>query len=1213
MSSRKNNRTANKRQHTLSGRGASSAAVAKAAAEQSASIESLLQQAMHAHEQGQVVQAMAACQKALALQPDHDGALHLTGLMAVSTGNLEIAENMLTRAANVEPHNADYRNSLGFVQYRRGKLRDAAASFNAALRIDPSHRDAQDNFKAISQALEESGQAGDAIAPADDQTLADVERLIAAGDFKQAAETCAAFAKQVPDGDARPLYLLALLNRHVGDLRKGITFIERALDRDPAQGKWWALYADLLEVRGQSIEAENARQQAKALGVTTAERVSGANARKPTQQSAPANTGAPTAAPVPVAKNIDPVPMTSGAAGKNRIKTTFKALKNTLVTEGCRLGLAEPTFTVDIYLRKAPEDVAAFNRRMRAKADNFFPEGPLAGLHEGAWPSAYLIQEEEEISFDGKPLAEVGAWVVALSIAAQRLIGDAVWKGRVLAADDERVTIAIPWQRRKAASEALQHAVQCIQEWTREAKQKRDEALAAIYEWHEGYRAGGLEPMNSYLALAAKRRGIPVRSLGQQFVFMGWGVNGRRMNLSISENTSWVSLIAARNKYYASVLLERGGVPVPPAKLVNTLSAARAAAAEFGWPVVVKPAGEDQGVDVVPGIIDSTMLREAFEKAIRNTKGAVLVEKHVRGDDHRLLVVNGKMIAAARREPAAVVGDGERTVVELVEATNADPRRGTSKSSLLMQFELDAEALALLEDQGLSKDSVLAAGQTVALRRTPNISTGGTAVDVTDEVHPDNAYLAVRAANILGLEIAGVDLLCPDISRSWRETGGYICELNGGPGLRPHWLGAPQRELCGEIIDNLYPQHHWRIPTAAITGTNGKSTVCRMLHWIWMTAGKTTGVATTNGVWIDDFLVDDRNLSGNPGGVRILTDRTVETAVIEMPRKGLIYLGHPCDRYDVAALLNVRDDHIGVDGIHSLEEMAWLKAEVLEHATDAVVVNADDPLCMKMLQRSGAKRHLLVAESLDSPPMQAHLRDGGAGAYIGERDRTRWLVLAEGANEHYLVPLDAIPATMNGLLRFNEANALFAAALAWAQGVPLATIEQALRSFVSTPERNPGRYNFIDGFPFQVVLDYGHNPDAAKELCRVVRQLPVSGKLHLVSLKLGLRHKAHIGEIVPVLADTFDTFTLSCSPEVVEDSPEYAGRDPLRNMLGYFESCLIEAGVDPSIIETHIDQQQAIREGLAKGRPGDLVLVLSEPDVALPIINAEKERFMAGS
>ena len=877
-------------------------------------------------------------------------------------------------------------------------------------------------------------------------------------------------------------------------------------------------------------------------------------------------------------------------AGGNAVRA-----KDLRLFAGAMAGLPERTATLTLEYPAALPDWPALAQRLQARGRALRPQEPLFGVGPHDWPHAFV--------HEATPPASLAHWVVALTVALQRWARDPVWQGRVVPLGPRAARLALPWAREPVLRGALRFALRYLGAWLQPDAAVDASLDAELEAWLATVQAGGLAPSTQRFAQAAHCRDIPVEA-GAGYIQLGWGCHAQRMNSSFTGNTGVIATGLARNKMQTSRCLNDGGIPVPPGALVSSWPAAAKVAEKLGWPVVVKPANLDQGVGVAPDIRELDTLKRAFERAFRLSPRAVIVERHVTGADHRLLVVGGQLRSATLRIPGGVTGDGTATVAELVKRVNAHPWRGSNKRSLLIALRLDDEAQACLDDQGLQPDGVPETGRFVPLRRTANISTGGTPMDVTSQVHPDNRRLAERAARLVGLDIAGVDFLCPDISRSWREVGGAVCEVNAQPGLRVHWLGDMARDINGEIVDWLFRDKPARIPTAAITGTNGKSTVARMLHHIWMTSGQIAGVCTTNGVWVGHELISDRNLSGLPGGKMLLADPAVAAAVIEMPRKGLIYLGHPCDRYDVAALLNVQDDHIGVGGIDTLENMARLKAEVLERASRAVAVNAEDPLCLAMRAHAGAPRHILVARDAATPALRDHRQRGGDAVFAQLHHATPWIVLAAGAAQTPLMPLADIPATMNGMLRFNELNALFATALAWAQGLELETIRSALASFANTPEHNPGRYNFIEGFPFQLLLDYGHNPDGVRELCELVTKLPVTGKRHLASMKLGNRHRRHVDELAPLLAQCFDSFVICTDADYVRRSPDWAGADPLQNMLDHWTDCLRAQGVAEAAINTRRDQAAAIRAALTNAQPGDLLVLLAEPWVALPILKA---------
>lgn len=548
------------------------------------------------------------------------------------------------------------------------------------------------------------------------------------------------------------------------------------------------------------------------------------------------------------------------------------------------------------------------------------------------------------------------------------------------------------------------------------------------------------------------------------------------------------------------------------------------------------------------------------------------------------------------------------TVKAVTHGSEFGPVTGIADPAALNQAVTEATAAdigdLLIEKQppGALHRVLVARNRVLAAVRYPSAA-HGTPRDVSADIHPDNVDLALRAARVIGLDLAAVELSSPDITHSWREVGGAVNDVRARPDLDPYRLAGVGRDLEGEIFDCLGLGRSARIPTAAITGTNGKTTTTAMLHRIWSTAGRLTGMCTTEHVVIGDDIVVIDNLSGHPGARMILNDPGVQAAAFEMPRKGLIYFGHPCDRYDVGALLNVQDDHIGVDGIETLQQMAELKAEVLTRARHAAVVNADDPLCVAMLTRAGTDRHILVSGSPDNPVVAGHRRSGGEAAYIDVRDGRRCIVLATGDGDEVLMALNDVPATRNGLLRFNETNAMFAAAIAWAQGLDRQVIRAGLGSFNNSRDDDLGRYNFIEDLPFQLLLDFAHNPDGVREICAITAALPVSGRRLLCSLNVGSRHPRHVDRLAPAIADTFDDIVFGCDPREVARQPEYAGEDPAHTMLARSARLLEGCGVPPDRITTQPDPAEAIRAALRRAQPGDLVVVLAEPYQALPVID----------
>lgn len=902
---------------------------------------------------------------------------------------------------------------------------------------------------------------------------------------------------------------------------------------------------------------------------------------------------------------------------------------------GCSGGIDEATALVDITVSGSAAFTKVTDDTIRLAALALCPEQPLFQIDESSWPTAFLVHAEHSVEAQELRLAQ---WVVALTVAIQRWGRDPVWRGRVLDVEPQRIRLAIPWHREQFFAQALELSLELLRrcvdptfggmpgalgQWLSSNSAPEPLRLSLYFgdQWNT-IVANGLSPNTQRFVQAGVVRGMPFDVL-PQCVQVGWGANAQRFDMAFTGRTPWMASTLAHNKWKSKMVLADAAVPVPRGWIVRDVDQAiHAVESDLGWPVVIKPSNQELGLGVVVDIPDAETLRRVFDRAAQHSSGNVIIEQYIAGDDHRLLVVNQKFVAAARRMPGRITGDGTHTVSELIEHVNADPRRGTGRYSLLKKLLLDDEATDCLAAQGLGTDSIPPAGQTIALRRIANISSGGTADDLTEVTHPDNRALAERVARVVGLDIAGIDFITTDISCSWRDVGGAVCEVNGQPGFRPHWLADPHRDINSEVLDALFDGRPARVPTAAITGTNGKTTTAEMLHRIWTAAGKVAGVCTTDVVRIGNEFITDDNFSGRPGARMILNDPGVEAGIFEMPRRGLMMFGHPCDRYDVAALLNVQDDHIGVDGIDTLEQMAELKAEVLQRAQHAIVINADDPLCMAMRSRAGTDRHILVTEEQSAPAVADHRRAGGEAVFVGRHAGAAWIVLATGTREQHLVPVDEIPATMNGLLRFNISNAMFAAALAWAQGIAPETIRQGLAQFHNSVEQNPGRYNFIEGLPFGVLIDFGHNPDGVRELCSVARKLPVQGRRIACIRNLGNRHASHYPAVALALAETFDSIVLGCDPPYIRVGTDYVGMDghgtdPVTAMLSASRQHLLRAGVNPEAITTIPGEKQdsadLIGAAFAQARPGDLVVVLDSHTKAVPVIERWRQSMKQSS
>jgi cyanophycin synthetase len=599
------------------------------------------------------------------------------------------------------------------------------------------------------------------------------------------------------------------------------------------------------------------------------------------------------------------------------------------------------------------------------------------------------------------------------------------------------------------------------------------------------------------LAAAARRRGIPVRRVGNlSLLRLGYGRHRRLVCAALTEQTSVIGVDIAADKVLAKRLLADAGVPVPEGIAAWSEQEAAAALEALGGPVVIKPRTGSQGADVTVGVATAGEAAAAYAQAAGQHAG-VIVERLVPGTDYRVLVVDGRVVAAAELRPATVTGDGVSDIDQLIARVNADPRRGEGHSRELTKIELDARVIAHLAAQGLDPQSVPASGQAVTLRRNANLSTGGTSRDVTDRIHDDVADLCRRAAAVVGLDVCGVDVRLADISAPMGASPGgqpagrgAVIEVNACPGLRMHLSpdeGTP-RDVAGAVIDSLYPPGApSRIPIIAVTGTNGKTTTVRMIGHILSQAGLRVGMTTTDGVYAGGRLIYEADASGPRSAEMVLDDTSVEAAVLETARGGIIRGGLGYDQADVAVITNISADHLGTDGIDDLEELVGVKALIAEEIHDGgtLVLNADDPAAAAIADRERVRaRHPVIRYfSLGDRTglLERHRQAGG----IGYQLRDGQLVELEGARERALLGVGELPGAFGGLAPHVVTNALAAVAACRAAGVSAKDIRHALTTF--TPdESNPGRGQVYLAAGSPVIVDYGHNAAALDATGRMI-------------------------------------------------------------------------------------------------------------------------------
>jgi cyanophycin synthetase len=698
-----------------------------------------------------------------------------------------------------------------------------------------------------------------------------------------------------------------------------------------------------------------------------------------------------------------------------------------------------------------------------------------------------------------------------------------------------------------------------------------------------------LGPSTASLVRAAEARGIPwLRLNDQSLVQLGHGKYQQRIQATVTGRTSHIAVELASDKEETNKILSTLGLPVPRQELVQSEGQAVRAARRIGHPVVTKPYNGNHGRGISIRLMTDEEVTHGYAVAREHSR-SVIVETFLEGDDHRLLVVNGELVAATRRTPGHVVGDGSRTVAQLIEVVNQDPRRGVGHEKVLTRLELDAQAQKMLDRAGLGADSVPQPGQVVFLRSTANLSTGGTATDVTDVIHPDNREMAERAVRAIGLDVGGVDFLSRDITESYRRIGGGICEVNAAPGFRMHVAPSEgtSRDVAGPVIDMLFPSGTpSRVPIAAITGTNGKTTTARMLAHVTKMGGYTPGLTTTDGVYIDGHRTVQGDMTGPVSARMVLADPQIDVAVLETARGGLVRAGMGVNEVNVGAVLNVQADHLGLKGIDTLEQLAEVKRVVVEVATDCAVLNADDPLVLRMSGYTDAKNICYVTMNPQHTLVREHIRAGGRACALEAGVNGQMITLYDRGGHIPLVWTHLIPATLEGRALHNVQNAMFAAAMAFSLGIKLDAIRQGLRTFDSTFYQAPGRMNVFDEHPFKVLFDYGHNAHAVGMLADLAQRLEVKGRRIVVLAGPGDRRDEDLVAIANAVAGRFDHYVCRRDDSLRDRAPDEVPRIQA--------AALRAAGVREDSISIVPDEQEAIEAALRMGREGDLLLIFAD-------------------
>src|SRR5579862_3686079 len=783
-----------------------------------------------------------------------------------------------------------------------------------------------------------------------------------------------------------------------------------------------------------------------------------------------------------------------------------------------------------------------------------------------------------------------------VAIELQNIAGEEVTFGKTRSADAAGVyTVVYEYAQRDEGIAAGELGLRLLSSLLPERLRPAD-AVPEGWSWPEARdqfirfaQRRALGPSTASLVRAAEERGIPWLRLNEQsLIQLGHGKYRQRVQATVTGRTPHISVELASDKEETNKILAGLGLPVPQQELVQSETQAVRAARRIGFPVVTKPYNGNHGRGISIRLTSDAEVAHGFHVAREHSR-SVIVETFLEGDDHRLLVVNGELVAATRRTPGHVVGDGQHSVLQLIDIVNQDPRRGVGHEKVLTRLELDAQAQKMLERADLRADSIPDLGLVVYLRSTANLSTGGTATDVTDVIHPDNREMAERAVRAIGLDVGGVDFLSKNITESYRTIGGGICEVNAAPGFRMHVAPSEGRgrDVAAPVVAMLFPPGaSSRVPIAAITGTNGKTTTARMLAHLTKMSGYTPGLTTTDGVYIDGQRTVQGDMTGPMSARMVLADPQIDIAILETARGGMLRAGMGVREVNVGGVLNVQSDHLGLKGIETLEQLSELKRIVVEVATDCAVLNADDPLVLKMSSHTEAKSICYVTMNPQHALVREHIRAGGRACALEAGVNGQMITLYDRGGHIPLLWTHLIPATLEGRAIHNVQNAMFAAAMAFSLGMKLDAIRQGLRTFDSTFFQAPGRMNVFNEHPFKVLFDYGHNAHAVGVMADLAQRLDVQGRRIVVLAGPGDRRDEDLIAIAHAAAGRFDHYICRRDDGLRDRAPEEVPR--------LQAAALREAGVSDEAISIIPDEQEAIEAALNMGRPGDLLLIFAD-------------------